>query len=87
MANPVYKINKIKDTATIIMDFSTFDFIRIAVGLGVLMYVGNCMFNQKVWIRKNFSWGTREEYPKIFMLNIIGGTLIGVWMVAAPFLW
>ena len=69
------------------MDFSTLDLIRIAVGLGVLIYVGNCIFNQKVWIRKNFSWGTREEYPKIFMLNVIGGTLIGIWIVVAPFLW
>tara|TARA_B100000959_G_scaffold149992_1_gene157343 strand:- start:198 stop:335 length:138 start_codon:yes stop_codon:yes gene_type:complete len=44
------------------------------------------MLNQKVWIRKTFSWGEREEYPKIFQMNIIGGTLIGIFLVAGPFL-
>jgi len=50
------------------------------------LYVANCMLNQKVWIRKTFSWGTKEEYPKIFQMNIIGGTLIGLFLVASPFL-
>ena len=69
------------------MDFSTLDFVRIAIGVVVLLYVGNCLLNQKVWIRKTFSWGAREEYPKIFQMNIIVGTLIGAFMIASPFLW
>ena len=69
------------------MDLSTLDFVRIGIGVGILLYVGNCFLNQKVWIRKTFSWGTREEYPKIFQMNIIVGTLIGAFMIASPFLW
>ena len=69
------------------MDLTTLDFIRIAVGAVILLYVANCLLNQKVWIRKTFSWGTKEEYPKIFQMNIIGGTLIGLFLVASPFLW
>ena len=69
------------------MDLSTLDFVRIGIGGGILLYVGNCFLNQKVWIRKTFSWGTREEYPKIFQMNIIVGTLIGAFMIASPFLW
>jgi hypothetical protein len=68
------------------MDLTTLDTIRIAIGVAILLYVANCMFNQKVWIRKTFSWGTKEEYPKIFQMNIIGGTLIGLFLVASPFL-
>ena len=56
------------------MDLTTLDFIRIAVGAVILLYVANCLLNQKVWIRKTFSWGIKEEYPKIFQMNIIGGT-------------
>ena len=69
------------------MDLTTLDFIRIAIGVVILLYVANCLLNQKVWIRKTFSWGTKEEYPKIFQMNIIGGTLIGLFLVASPFLW
>ena len=69
------------------MDLSTLDFVRIGIGVVILLYVGNCFLNQKVWIRKTFSWGTREEYPKIFQMNIIVGTLIGAFMIASPFLW
>jgi len=68
------------------MDLTTLDTIRIAIGVAILLYVANCMLNQKVWIRKTFSWGTKEEYPKIFQMNIIGGTLIGLFLVASPFL-
>ena len=68
------------------MDITTLDTIRIAIGVAILLYVANCMLNQKVWIRKTFSWGTKEEYPKIFQMNIIGGTLIGLFLVASPFL-
>ena len=68
------------------MDLTTLDTIRIAIGVAILLYVANCMLNQKVWIRKTFSWGTEEEYPKIFQMNIIGGTLIGLFLVASPFL-
>ena len=68
------------------MDLTTLDTIRITIGVAILLYVANCMLNQKVWIRKTFSWGTKEEYPKIFQMNIIGGTLIGLFLVASPFL-
>ena len=68
------------------MDLTTLDTIRIAIGVAILLYVANCMLNQKVWIRKTFSWGTKEDYPKIFQMNIIGGTLIGIFLVASPFL-
>ena len=69
------------------MNLRTLDFIRIAIGVVILLYVANCFFNQKVWIRKTFSWGTKEEYPKIFQMNIIGGTLIGLFLAVSPFLW
>ena len=62
------------------MDLTTLDFIRIAVGAVILLYVANCWLNQKVWIRKTFSWGTKEEYPKIFQMNIIGG--IFDWIIS-----
>lgn len=75
------------------MEISTLEFIRIAVGLCVLMYVGNCLLNQKVWLRgpigltsKTFAWGTREENQTIFMIHVIVGTIIGVWMIVVPFL-
>jgi len=69
------------------MDMTTSDFIRIAIGAIILLYVSYCFLNQKVWIRKTFSWGTKKEYPKIFQMNIIGGILIGLFLVASPFLW
>ena len=69
------------------MDLTTPDFIRIAVGAVILLYVANCLLNQKVWIRKTFSWGTKEEYPKIFQMNIIGGILIGLFLVATTNNW
>jgi len=68
------------------MDLTALDFVRIAIGVAILLYVGNCLLNQRVWIRKTFSWGTKEEYPKIFQMNIIGGTLIGLFLVSGPFL-
>ena len=68
------------------MDLTTLDYIRISIGVSILLYVANCLVNQKVWIRKTFSWGAREEYPKIFQMNIIGGLLIGSFLVASPFL-
>ncbi len=55
--------------------------IRTFVGVVVLIYTAYCLINQKVWIRKEFSWKTREEYPKVFMMNVIGGTLIGILMI------
>ena len=69
------------------MDLTTLDYIRISIGATILLYVANCIINQKVWIRKTFSWGAREEYPKIFQMNIIGGTLIGLFLAVSPFLW
>ena len=63
------------------------DFIRIAVGVVILLYVANCLIFQKVWIRKTFSWGIKEEYPKIFQMNVILGILIGLFLVISPYLW
>ena len=68
------------------MDLTTLDYIRISIGVVILLYVANCLVNQKVWIRKTFSWGMREEYLEIFQMNIIGGLLIGSFLVASPFL-
>tara|TARA_B100001029_G_scaffold2789_1_gene1979 strand:- start:195 stop:491 length:297 start_codon:yes stop_codon:yes gene_type:complete len=68
------------------MDLTTLDYIRILIGVAILLYVANCLVNQKVWIRKTFSWGAREEYPKIFQMNIIGGSLLGSFLVASPLL-
>ena len=67
------------------MDLTTLDYIRILIGVAILLYVANCLVNQKVWIRKTFSWGAREEYPKIFQMNVIGGSLIGLYLVVGPF--
>jgi uncharacterized membrane protein YfcA len=61
------------------------EFIRIIIGLAVLVYVAYCLVNQKVWIRKDFAWKTREEYPKVFMMNVIGGTVIGLLMMIGQF--
>ena len=69
------------------MEITALDVFRIVVGLTILAYVGYCLLNQKVWIRKTFSWGTKEEYPKIFQMNIVGGILIGLFLVVSPFLW
>tara|TARA_Y100000746_G_scaffold82423_1_gene69542 strand:- start:1520 stop:1723 length:204 start_codon:yes stop_codon:yes gene_type:complete len=63
------------------------DFIRIAVGVVILLYVATCLIFQKVWIRKTFSWGIKEEYPKIFQMNVILGILIGLFLVISPYLW
>jgi len=60
--------------------------IQLGLGLVVLMYVAYCLITKKVWIRKFFAWKTRDEYPKVFMMNIILGTLIGVWLFARPLL-
>ena len=68
------------------MDLTALDYIRILIGVAILLYVANCLVNQKVWIRKTFSWGAREEYPKIFQMNIIGGSLLGSFLIASPFL-
>ena len=68
------------------VDITNLDYVRIFVGVAILLYVANCLVNQRVWIRKTFSWGTKEDYPEIFQMNIIGGTLIGLFLVASPFL-
>ena len=60
--------------------------IKIALGLVILVYVGYCWANQKFWSRKHFDWRPKEDWPKVFWLNIIGGTLIGIWAIASAFL-
>ena len=60
--------------------------IKIVLGLVMLVYVGYCWSNQKFWSRKHFDWRPKEYWPNVFWLNIIGGTLIGIWLIASPFL-
>ena len=55
--------------------------ISLGVGLLVLAYVVYCLINQKFWNRRVNGWGARDEYPKIFMLNIVIGTLIVIWTI------
>ena len=62
------------------------EIIKIALGLVVLVYVGYCWANQKFWSRKHFDWRPKEDWPNVFWLNIIGGTLIGIWSIASAFL-
>ena len=69
------------------MSLIALDFIRIVTGVVILLYVANCLLNQKVWIRRTFSWGSRDEYPNIFLMNIIGGTMGGAFLITSPFLW
>jgi len=59
--------------------------IRIFVAVVVLTYTACCLTKQKVWIRKEFAWKAREEYPKVFMMNVLGGTLIGILMIIGQF--
>jgi hypothetical protein len=37
--------------------------------------------NQRYWSRKHFDWKPKEDWPEVFWLNIIGGSLIGIGMV------
>jgi hypothetical protein len=69
-----------------IMDLETIDMARIGIGAAILVYVANCTLNQRVWIRKTFSWGAKDEYPKIYLMNVIGGTMIGLFLISSPFL-
>jgi len=62
------------------------DFISIGVGIVVIAYVSYCLINQRVWIRKESAWKSRDEYPQIFTMNIILGVLIGVWIIAGALL-
>ena len=68
--------------------------LRTIVGAGILVYVGYCLLNQKVWVRGEvglkstvFALGTREDNQFVFMLHTIIGTVLGIYMVASPFLW
>ena len=68
--------------------------LRIAVGAVILVYVGYCLLNQKVWVRGDiglkstvFAWGTREDNQTIFLLHTIIGTALGIYLIASPFLW
>ena len=62
------------------------DFISIGVGIVVIAYVSYCVINQRVWIRKEFAWKPRDEYPQIFTMNIILGVLIGIWLITSSLL-
>ena len=68
--------------------------LRIAVGAVILAYVGYCLLNQNVWVRGDvglkstvFAWGTREENQFVFLLHTILGTVLGIYLIASPFLW
>ena len=68
--------------------------LRTIVGAAILEYVGYCLLNQKVWVRGEvglkstvFAWGTREDNRIVFMLHTIIGTVLGIYMVASPFVW
>ena len=68
--------------------------LRIAVGAVILAYVGYCLLNQKVWVRGEvglkstvFAWGTREDNSTIFLIHTIIGTVLGIYLIASPFLW
>jgi len=70
------------------------EIISIAVGVVILAYVGYCLLNQKVWVRGEvglkstvFAWRTREDNQFVFILHTIIGTVLGIYMVASPFLW
>ena len=70
------------------------DLLRITVGAAILVYVGYCLLNQKVWVRGEiglkstvFAWGTREDNQFVFMLHTIIGTIFGIYLIASPFLW
>ena len=68
------------------VEITPFLILRIAIGLGLLVYAGYCWSNQKYWSRKHFDWKPKEYWPEVFWLNIIGGTLIGIWLIASQFL-
>ena len=68
--------------------------LRIAIGAVILVYVGYCLLNQKVWVRGEvglkstvFAWGTREDNQFVFMLHTIVGTVLGIYLITSPFLW
>ncbi len=68
--------------------------LRIVVGAVILAYVGYCLLNQKVWVRGDvglkstvFAWGPREDNQFVFLLHTILGTVLGVYLIASPFLW
>tara|TARA_Y100000741_G_scaffold46666_1_gene32274 strand:+ start:291 stop:515 length:225 start_codon:yes stop_codon:yes gene_type:complete len=68
--------------------------LRIAVGAVILVYVGYCLLNQKVWVRGDvglkstvFAWGTREDNQTLFLLHTIIGAVLGIYLIAIPFLW
>ena len=55
----------------------------IGIGLVVLSYVGYCLINQRVWIRRVSAWRSKDEHPKIFMMNIVLGVLIAAWLIVS----
>ena len=68
--------------------------LRIAIGAVILVYVGYSLLNQKVWVRGDiglkstvFAWGTREDNQTLFLLHTIIGTVLGIYLIASPFLW
>ena len=74
------------------MDMSEAQLARVAVGTLILVYVGYCLLNQKVWVRGTvglrstvFAWGTREENQFVFRLHVVVGTALGLWIALGQF--
>ena len=61
--------------------------VRLSLGAIILFYVANCWLNQRYWSRARFGWRPREHWPQVFWANIIGGTLVGTYLIASQFLW
>jgi len=75
------------------MDISAIEAARASIGIALMVYVGFCLKNQKVWLRgpigffsETFDWGAREENQTVFMLHVIVGTAFGIWLIIGPFL-
>ena len=76
------------------MDLSILGILRIIAGSIIVLYVGYCMINQKVWLRgpiglksKTFAWGSKEDNKSLFMIHVIIGGFFGAYLIVTPFLW
>ena len=56
------------------MDLTALDYIRILIGVAILLYVANCLVNQKVRIRKTFSWWALDDDINLFSPPVVART-------------
>ena len=63
------------------MEQALLDAIGTLVGGILFVYAALLLQHQKVWIRKTFSWESKEEYPKIYLVNVVGSILIGSYLI------